>query len=78
VVYRDRLPDVTAPVRRVQGTADEYATMAQLDVIGSRVRGHVERVEVIAAGHSPHLDAPAATVDAVARFVLRLADSPAG
>jgi pimeloyl-ACP methyl ester carboxylesterase len=52
--------------------------MAQLDVIGSRVRGHVERVEVIAAGHSPHLDAPAATVDAVARFLLRLADSPAG
>jgi pimeloyl-ACP methyl ester carboxylesterase len=74
----DYLPGVEAPVLLVQGTADEYGTMAQLDTIGSRVRGHVDRVEVTAAGHSPHLDASAATVDAVARFVVRLPDSPAG
>ena len=74
----DCLPGVDAPVLLVQGTADEYGTMAQLDTIGSRVRGPVERVEVAGAGHSPHLDAPAATVDAVARFVVRLPDSPGG
>jgi pimeloyl-ACP methyl ester carboxylesterase len=74
----DDLPGVTAPVLLVQGTADEYGTMAQLDTIASRVCGPVERVEVAGARHSPHLDAPAATVDAVASFVIRQPDSPAG
>jgi pimeloyl-ACP methyl ester carboxylesterase len=66
----DHLANVHAPVLLVQGTDDEYGTMAQLDAIGSRVRGPVERLELTGAGHAPHLDAPIATVDAVARFVV--------
>jgi pimeloyl-ACP methyl ester carboxylesterase len=66
----DHLSGVSAPVLLVQGTDDEYGTMAQLDTIESQVRGPVERVELPGGGHAPHLDAPAATIDRVARFVL--------
>lgn len=71
----DRLGGITCPVLMVQGDADEYGTLAQLDTIEAGVRGPTERLVVPAAGHSPHLDAPDTTLAAVITFVHRLADA---
>jgi pimeloyl-ACP methyl ester carboxylesterase len=65
----DRLPGVDAPTLLVQGTADQYGTLAQLDAIERRVRGRVRRLVVDGAGHSPHLDACDDVVAAIAEFV---------
>jgi len=68
----DRLAGITCPVLLVQGEADEYGTLAQLDAIEAGVRGPTERLVVNGAGHSPHLDAPASVLAAATTFVNRL------
>jgi pimeloyl-ACP methyl ester carboxylesterase len=70
----ERLPSIECPVLLVQGDADPYGTLAQLDAIESGVRGRVQRLVVGGAGHSPHLDAPDETLSAVTRFVVSLGD----
>ena len=65
----DRLAAVDVPILVVQGTDDEYGTLAQLDAIEHGVGGPVTRLVLPGAGHAPHLDAPAATLTAVATFV---------
>lgn len=65
----DRLAGVTMPALLVQGTADQYGTLAQLDAIERGVRGVVRRVVIDGAGHSPHLDARDEVVAAIADFV---------
>lgn len=67
----DALAGVTVPLLLVHGAQDHYGTEAQLDRIAARVRGPVQRL-VVAAGHSPHLDAPEVVRDAVAGFVAGL------
>ena len=38
------LPSVTCPVLAIQGAADEYGTLAQIDAIERQVKGQFERV----------------------------------
>jgi pimeloyl-ACP methyl ester carboxylesterase len=64
----DLLGAIDAPVLLVQGAEDQYGTLTQLDVIERRVSGPVERV-VLPCRHAPHLEAPEATLAAVAGFV---------
>jgi pimeloyl-ACP methyl ester carboxylesterase len=66
------LPRVRCPVLAVQGADDEYGTMAQIE----RIAGAVPGVEVLAldrCGHSPHRDRPDAVIEAITRFVARVA-----
>jgi pimeloyl-ACP methyl ester carboxylesterase len=63
---------VTAPALLVQGEADPYGTLAQIDRIQARLRGPVERLVLAGAGHSAHLEAPEAVVSAIGAFVARL------
>ena len=65
----DRLATITAPVLLVQGTDDQYGTLAQLDAIERGVGGPVERLVIPGVGHAPHLESPATTHAAVAAFV---------
>jgi pimeloyl-ACP methyl ester carboxylesterase len=65
----ERLPGIEVPVLLVQGTADDYGTMAQLDAIERGVRGPCSRLVLDGAGHAPHLDARADVVAALADFV---------
>jgi len=65
----DRLSGVDAPVLVVQGTDDDYGTLAQLDAIEQGVQGRVERLVIEGAGHAPHLDARGEVVAAIAGFV---------
>lgn len=70
------LPRIACPVLAIQGTADEYGTMEQL----ARITRAVPGAEVLAlpgCGHSPHRDRPEAVIDAIARFVARVAGEEA-
>ena len=58
---------VECPALLIQGRDDPYGTLDQLDRIGARVRGPVERL-VVPGGHSPHLEAPEEVLAAVAKF----------
>lgn len=69
----DRLGAVSAPVLLIQGDADPYGSLAQLDAIEGGVLGECTRVVLPGIGHAPHLEATEATVAAVAEFVGKLA-----
>ncbi len=66
------LPGIRCPVLAIQGTNDEYGTMAQVEAIARQVRGPCEIVKLDACGHSPHRDQPEATRAAIARLVAAL------
>jgi pimeloyl-ACP methyl ester carboxylesterase len=58
---------VRCPVLVVQGDADEYGTIAQVDAIAARVANN-DVFLVPRAGHSPHRDAAPAVVDRIVHF----------
>ncbi|HEY4067920.1 MAG TPA: alpha/beta hydrolase [Burkholderiaceae bacterium] len=62
------LGTIRCPMLLVQGEDDQYGSLAQLDAIERVVPGHVRRA-VLACGHSPHLEIPEQTLQAVAGFV---------
>lgn len=63
------LPAITAPILLVQGTADQYGTMAQIESIRAGVAGPCRTVAVEGAGHAPHLEAGESVVREVADFI---------
>ena len=65
---QDRLPGIDVPVLALQGEADEYGTLAQLDAIDRGVRGPFERHVVPGAGHVLHTGDTGWLVREVARF----------
>jgi pimeloyl-ACP methyl ester carboxylesterase len=48
------LPRIKAPVLVVQGEADEYGTVAQVEAIRRQLAGPCEVLSVPGAGHAPH------------------------
>jgi pimeloyl-ACP methyl ester carboxylesterase len=68
----DYLGGIDGSVLLVQGDADDYGSLAQLDAIEAGVNGPVERVVFAGGGHAPHLDHPDETVAAISRFVTTL------
>jgi pimeloyl-ACP methyl ester carboxylesterase len=68
----NRLPAIDCPILLIQGAEDDYGTLAQLDAIESGVHGSLRRVVLPDVGHSPHLEAPDVTRDAVVTFVRRI------
>jgi pimeloyl-ACP methyl ester carboxylesterase len=63
------LPGVTCPILLVQGEADEYGTVSQLDAIERGVTGPSQRLLVSGAGHSPHISHADQVTDAIVGFV---------
>jgi pimeloyl-ACP methyl ester carboxylesterase len=64
------LAAIDCPVLVVQGEDDEYGTLAQVDAIEAGLGGDsFERLVLAGCGHSPHLDRPLETTEAVVRFV---------
>jgi pimeloyl-ACP methyl ester carboxylesterase len=61
------LSQVTAPVLIVQGEADEYGTLAQVEAIARQVAS--ETMIVPGAGHSPHRSHPAEVDARIAQFI---------
>jgi pimeloyl-ACP methyl ester carboxylesterase len=62
------LPAITCPLLVIQGYADEYASMAQLDAIQRQVP-QARLVKLPACGHSPHREAPETMNDTIAAFI---------
>jgi pimeloyl-ACP methyl ester carboxylesterase len=65
------LPAITCPILAIQGDADEYGTMEQVDRIARGARD-VEVLVLADAGHSPPRDRPEEVLAAVTRFVSSL------
>jgi len=66
----DMLADVRCPVLAIQGTDDEYGTLAQVERIRERVPS-VELLVLDGCGHSPHRDQPDALTRAIDDFIGR-------
>jgi pimeloyl-ACP methyl ester carboxylesterase len=62
------LPGVHCPVLAIQGAADEYGTLAQLDAVTSGVTGPTVKLVLPDCGHAPHRDQTAATLAAMTRW----------
>ena len=60
------------PVLAIQGRDDQYGTLAQIEEIENRSYAPVDMVVLDDCKHSPHLEQPGKTLDAVAEFVARL------
>lgn len=67
------LSGISCPTLLIQGDADEYGTVSQLDAIDAGLDAPVRRLLVPAAGHSPHLSHPELVTNAVVEFLSRVA-----
>ena len=63
------LPRIKCPVLAIQGEADEYGSMAQLDAIKQQVAGPCELLKLPDCGHSPFKDQPERVLQVVAGFI---------
>jgi len=68
----DYVATIRVPVLLVQGSADEYGTLAQFEVFKTEAYCPVETLVVEGAGHSPHLSHGAEVLPAIAGFVGRI------
>jgi pimeloyl-ACP methyl ester carboxylesterase len=60
------------PALAIQGTADAFGTLAQIDEIEERIYAPFERLILQDIGHSPHFEAGEAVTAAVTDFCQRL------
>jgi pimeloyl-ACP methyl ester carboxylesterase len=67
------LSGIRCPTLLIQGDADEYGTVSQLDAIGAGLDAPMQRLLVPSAEHSPHLSHPELVTDAVVEFLSRVA-----
>ncbi len=65
----DVLDGLCIPVLAVQGREDQYGTLAQIEVIEQRVAKAVTTVVLENCGHSPFIEKPDETLNAVADFI---------
>jgi pimeloyl-ACP methyl ester carboxylesterase len=66
------LPDVRVPTVVVQGDADPYGTLAQVELIERMAVGPVERLVLPGVGHAPHKESPEETTAAVVMLARRV------
>lgn len=63
------LPHITCPLLFVQGEADEYATLEQLNKTINAVSGKTEKYIIPNIGHTPHKEAPEQVLEKVTEFI---------
>lgn len=66
------LPRITCPILAIQGTEDQYGTMAQIEAIRKQSGGWVEVQALQNCQHSPQRDQPEAVLEAIKKFVVRV------
>jgi len=64
----DYLAYIRVPVAIIQGAADQYGTMRQIEVAQQECYCPVDVTVLPGVGHSPHREAPAETLQAVSEF----------
>lgn len=68
----DYIATIRVPVLLLQGSADEYGTLAQFEVFKAEAYCPVETAIIPGAGHSPHISHPAETLPQIAAFIDRI------
>jgi pimeloyl-ACP methyl ester carboxylesterase len=63
---------LSVPSLIIQGSDDEYGTLAQVDAICDAAPGPVQRLVLDHCGHAPHRDQEGAVLDAISGFVERV------
>jgi pimeloyl-ACP methyl ester carboxylesterase len=66
------LPQISVPVLLIQGQDDQYGTLAQVKAIEAGCQAPARTVPLPDCGHSPHIDQPARTLEAMKEFVEEL------
>jgi pimeloyl-ACP methyl ester carboxylesterase len=72
------LSSIRVPVTILQGADDQYGTIRQIEIAEQECYGPVEVTIIPGAGHSPHREAPEATLNAIAEFAGRVLSMPEG
>ena len=63
---------IRVPVQIVQGAQDQYGTLKQIEVAEAECYCPLDVAIIDGAAHSPHREAAATTLDAIAKFVNRI------
>ncbi len=66
------LPTIDCPTLLIQGTQDDYGSIAQIEAIGRNVNGRTENLLLADCGHSPHRDQTHAVLERVVGFIRTL------
>jgi len=66
------LPSIRAPALLVQGEADEYGTLAQIETIQRGLPARTETLLLPGVGHAPHKDREPEVLAATTRFIRSL------
>src|SRR6202040_2807720 len=69
---------IRVPVAILQGADDEYGTIRQIEIAQEECYCPVDVTIIPGAGHSPHREAPEATLDAISEFAGRILDMHEG
>lgn len=69
------LSKIACPILVIQGSDDQYGTMAQVEAIQRQAAGPVEILALDDCRHSPQRDQPEAVLAAITKFVRRLTGS---
>ena len=64
----DCLAYIRVPVAILQGADDQYGTFRQIEIAQQECYCPVDVTIIPGAGHSPHREAPGATLDAIVEF----------
>lgn len=63
------LKDITCPLLFIQGEADEYGTLDQVEKTVSQVSGSAEKYIITQIGHTPHKEVPELVLEKVTGFI---------
>ncbi|MBX7226346.1 MAG: alpha/beta hydrolase [Chitinophagales bacterium] len=63
------LPNITCPLLFIQGEADEYGTLAQVEKTISQVSGKAEKYVIPNVGHTPHKEASELVLNRSTKFI---------
>lgn len=69
---QSEVANIRIPILAVQGLADPYGTLAQIEMLEREAYAPVETLLLPGAGHAPHLEQPDRVVEAIADFAQRL------
>lgn len=64
------LKDILCPLLFIQGEADEYGTLDQVEKTVTQVSGSSEKYIIPGIGHTPHKEAPDLVLDKAVEFIL--------
>ncbi|OCA77843.1 alpha/beta hydrolase [Chryseobacterium contaminans] len=63
------LKDITCPLLFIQGEADEYGTLDQVEKTVTQIRGNAEKYIIPDVGHTPHKEVPDLILEKAIEFI---------